>query len=150
MAGQILFRNMTRADLPAVVSNEDSAYFRPWTLGVFSDCLDANYGCWVMEREHDVLGHGILNVAAGECHLLNVCVRAENQRSGLGRRMVEHLLVQAAKQEAERIYLEVRPSNLIAYKLYMSMGFTEVGVRKGYYPAESGREDALVLTRELS
>lgn len=140
---------MTRADLPAVVSNENSAYFRPWTLGVFSDCLDSDYGCWVMEREDQVVGHGILNVAAGECHLLNVCVGAKSQRSGLGRRMVEHLLVQAAKLRAERVYLEVRPSNLIAYKLYISMGFDEVGVRKGYYPAESGREDALVLTRKL-
>ncbi|MDK1023090.1 MAG: hypothetical protein QGD92_02530 [Gammaproteobacteria bacterium] len=63
--------------------------------------------------------------------------------------MVEHLLLQAAKREAERVYLEVRPSNLIAYKLYMSMGFNQVGVKKGYYPAEQGREDALVLTRDL-
>jgi ribosomal-protein-alanine N-acetyltransferase len=149
MADQILIRAMTRADLPAVVSNENTAYFRPWSLGVFSDCLESNYGCWVMLRENHIVGHGILNVAAGECHLLNVCVRAEYQRSGLGRRMVEHLLVQAAKLEAERVYLEVRPSNLAAYNLYMSFGFNEVGVRKGYYPAESGREDALVLTREL-
>lgn len=140
---------MTMADLPAVVSNENSAYFNPWTLGVFSDCLESNYDCWVMEREGNLIGHGILNVAAGECHLLNVCVRAEYQRSGLGRRMVEHLLLQAAKREAERVYLEVRPSNLIAYKLYMSMGFNQVGVKKGYYPAEQGREDALVLTRDL-
>lgn len=149
MNGQIQFRNMTRVDLPAVVSNEISAYFNPWTLGVFSDCLESDYDCWVMEWEDQLVGHGILNVAAGECHLLNVCVRAENQRAGLGRRMVEHLLVQATKQAAERVYLEVRPSNLIAYKLYMSMGFNEVGVRKDYYPAEWGREDALVLTRDL-
>jgi len=141
---------MTRADLPDVVTNEISAYFQPWTLGVFSDCLDGDYDCWVLEQEGQLVGHGILNVIGAECHLLNVCVRPEYQRAGLGRRMVEHLLSEATKQEAERVYLEVRPSNAVAYNLYLSMGFYEVGVRKGYYPAKWGREDALVLTRNLS
>lgn len=149
MDTQVLFRNMTKADLAVVVSNETSGYSHPWSHGVFSDCLDSEYDCWVIEQGNHVIGHGILNVAAGECHLLNVCVNPQNQSCGLGRRMVEHLLVQAVRQGAERVYLEVRPSNKVAYDLYASMGFDEVGVRKGYYPAESGREDALVLTRNL-
>ena len=149
MAGEIIFRNMTRADLADVVLNETNAYSHPWTLGVFSDCLDGDYDCWIIEEDGILLGHGILSVAAGECHLLNVCVKPDRQNKGLGRSMVEHLLTQAVNKKAERVYLEVRPSNIIAYKLYESMGFDEVGIRKGYYPAEEGREDALVLTRAL-
>jgi ribosomal-protein-alanine N-acetyltransferase len=141
---------MTPEDLPAVELNEIDAYSHPWSQGVFLDCLDSDYDCWVIEYGNQLVGHGILSVAAGECHLLNVCVNRDNQSHGLGRRMVEHLLVQAVKRKAERVYLEVRPSNTVAYKLYESMGFSEVGVRKGYYPADWGREDALVLTRELS
>ena len=141
---------MTRLDLVQVSSNEMIAFSpHPWSEGVFSDCLDADCDCWVIEVNRRLIGHGILSVAAGECHLLNVCIHPQSQSRGLGRRMVEHLLVQATRKRAERIFLEVRPSNEVAIKLYQSMGFVQLGLRKGYYPGIGSREDAIVLSKDL-
>lgn len=149
MSGDLLFRAMTSLDLAAVVVNENKAFSHPWSMGVFADCLAGDYDCWIVEQEGTVIGHGILSIAAGECHLLNVCITPEKQGRGFGRLLVEHLLDQAALQEAGKVFLEVRPSNLVARELYKSMGFDEIGRRKSYYPAEGGREDAVVLTRAL-
>jgi ribosomal-protein-alanine N-acetyltransferase len=149
MSDHIQFRAMTSNDLAAVVVNENNAFSHPWSMGVFSDCLLGDYDCWVVLENDQVIGHGILSVAAGECHLLNVCITPQQQGRGLGRLLVEHLLEQATRQDAARVYLEVRPSNQVARELYKSMGFDEIGRRKGYYPAETGREDAVVLTRAL-
>lgn len=143
------FRVMKVDDLNDVMGNERQAYSHPWTAGIFADCIRSGYECWVLLREGVIVGHGILSVAVGDAHILNVCVSPVLQGSGLGRALVRHLLDMAQQHEAERVFLEVRPSNLVAYNLYESIGFNEIGVRRGYYPAANGREDALVLAREL-
>ena len=96
-----------------------------------------------------VVGHSILSVAAGEAHLLNVCINPEVQGNGFGRQLVQHILSRAVARGASKVFLEVRPSNLIAFKLYESLGFQEIGLRKDYYPAENGREDALVFSYQV-
>lgn len=143
------FRPMLPDDLPGVLKNERRSYTHPWTEGIFKDCLKSGYECWLISCVDRVIGHGILSVAAGESHMLNVCIHPDCQGHGFGKIMVEHLLVRARIKKAKRVYLEVRPSNLVAYKLYENMGFNEIGVRAGYYPAYVGREDALVLAMEL-
>lgn len=140
---------MRQADLPNVLKNERRGYSHPWTEGVFSDCLNAGHECWLFVFEGRNIGHGILSVAAGESHLLNVCIHPDYQGNGYGRLLVEHMLKRARARGAGCVFLEVRPSNQIACKLYEDLGFNEVGVRKDYYPAFVGREDALVLAREL-
>jgi ribosomal-protein-alanine N-acetyltransferase len=141
---------MSYSDLAAVVRNERLSYSHPWTEGIFKDCLQSGNECWLIKREHKTLGHGIVSVAAGESHLLNVCVSPDFQGAGLGRIMVEHLAKCATSKGATCMFLEVRPSNRIAAKLYDSMGFAEVGLRRGYYPAKDGREDARVLMLALT
>lgn len=136
-------------DLPRVMKNERRSYTHPWTEGIFRDCLNSGYECWLISCVNKVIGHGILSVAAGESHMLNVCIHPDCQGHGFGKIMVEHLLTRARIKKAKRVYLEVRPSNLVAYKLYENMGFNEIGVREDYYPAYVGREDALVLALEL-
>ena len=143
------FRPMLLDDLPRVLKNERRGYTHPWTEGIFKDCLKAGYECWLIACANKVIGHGILSVAAGESHMLNVCIHPDCQGYGFGKFMVEHLLARARIKKAKRIYLEVRPSNLVAYKLYENMGFNEIGIRENYYPAHVGREDALVLAMEL-
>ena len=96
-----------------------------------------------------MLGHAIVTVGAGEAHLLNVCIRANKQGSGLGRRLVMHIMEKAHAAGADALFLEVRPSNHVAAKLYDTIGFNEVGVRKDYYPAPIGHEDARVLALDL-
>ena len=142
-------RRMQLTDLPDVLRNERRGYTHPWTEGIFRDCLGNGQECWLLMSSDQNVGHGILSVAAGESHLLNVCVHPDFQGHGFGRILVEHLLERARKGEASTIFLEVRPSNVAACELYDKLGFNEVGIRENYYPSNVGREDALVLAKEL-
>jgi len=145
----LIFREMTLDDLSIVVLNDKLSYSHPWSRGVFTDCLQAGNDCWIVEQDRRIIGHSVLSFVEGECHLLNVCIIPECQDGGLGRRLVEHMLERAQQLACNTVFLEVRPSNTAAYQLYISMGFNEVGTRKGYYPAKSGREDAIIMAKEL-
>ena len=142
-------RRMQLTDLSDVLRNERRGYTHPWTEGIFRDCLRNGQECWLLMCSDQNVGHGILSVAAGESHLLNVCVHPDFQGHGFGRILVEHLLERARTGEASTIFLEVRPSNVAACELYDKLGFNEVGIRENYYPSNVGREDALVLAKEL-
>jgi len=144
-------RAMHEADLPHVLAIESASYAFPWSIGVFRDCLRAGYGCWVLESDSgDIFAYAVVSIAADEAHLLNVCVAPEVQGQGHGRRLVLRMLDAARWHRAERVFLEVRPSNPGAIALYESLGFSEIGRRPRYYPAHGGREDAIVMGRELS
>jgi len=145
----VQFREMQMRDLPAVTYNDRLSYSHPWSRRIFADCLQVGNDCWVVEREERVIGHGILQVIEGDGHLLNVCIIPEFQGEGFGRGLVLHMLARAVELDARSLFLEVRPSNPIAYRLYASLGFNEIGTRRGYYPAKKGREDAIVLAKEL-
>ena len=142
-------RRMQLADLPDVLRNERLGYMHPWTEGIFRDCLRNGQECWLLMSSGENVGHVILSVAAGESHLLNVCVHPDFQGHGFGRILVEHVLERARAGKASTIFLEVRPSNVAACELYDKLGFNEVGIRENYYPSKVGREDALVLAKEL-
>lgn len=143
------FRSMTEADLPQIMEIERRAYPYPWTPGILRDCLRVGYACWVYEVDAVIHAYGVMSVAAGEAHILNLCVRTESQGQGLGGKMLTQLIALARRHGADTLLLEVRPSNLPALRLYQRQGFNEVGTRKNYYPAEQGREDALILALAL-
>lgn len=147
---QPLLRPMTGHDLEAVLKVENAAYEFPWTLPIFRDCLRVGCHCYVYESPQGILGHGIMSVAVGECHILNICVHPDHQRQGLGEGMVQYLLDIAREGKARIALLEVRLSNTAAYGLYTKLRFDEVGLRKDYYPARHGREDAIILARDLT
>jgi [ribosomal protein S18]-alanine N-acetyltransferase len=142
-------RRMQLADLPDVLKNERLGYMYHWTEGIFRDCLRNGQECWLLISSNLNVGHAILSIAAGESHLLNVCVHPDFQGHGFGRILVEHVLERARAGKASTIFLEVRPSNVAACELYDKLGFNEVGIRENYYPSKVGREDALVLAKEL-
>ena len=142
-------RPMRVDDLESVLDIELRAYPFPWTRGIFHDCLRAGYPAWVLEQGPAVIGYGMLNIGADEAHVLNVCTAPEVQGQGHGRRLLRSLLKAARNRGAQRVFLEVRPSNTIAIALYDSEGFNEIGRRPRYYPAKSGREDAIVMAKEL-
>lgn len=142
-------RLMREEDLEQVAAIEVQGYEYPWTLAIFRDCLRAGYQCWVLAHAVEVLGYGILTVAAGEAHVLNVCIAKAEQGRGYGTRMMRRLIDLARWHRAQRIFLEVRPSNAHAIKLYDQLGFNEIGKRPNYYPAKRGREDAIVMAMEL-
>lgn len=140
---------MREGDLPAVGALETRAYPFPWSPGIFRDCLRAGYACWVIEDAGAIAGYAILSAAAGEAHLLNLCIAPERQSAGLGTRLLSGMLAVARGLRVQRVFLEVRPSNAPALALYDRAGFNEIGRRPGYYPAHRGREDAIVLALEL-
>ncbi len=141
---------MADDDLPSVLAVEEAGYEHPWTLGIFRDCLRVGYCCWVCQLGEQVIGHGVMSVAAGECHILNICVHPDWQGHGLGRKVLQRLLGIGRQHHADTAFLEVRVSNRAAIELYLSSGFNEVGLRKGYYPNTRGREDALVFAKDLA
>ena len=143
------FRRMRADDLDEVAAIEAVAYPFPWSRSIFNDCLRAGYECIVLVRAGAVIGYGVLSTGAREAHILNVCVAPAEHGNGFGRRIVKRLLDLARWHRAERVYLEVRPSNPKAIALYHDLGFNEIGRRPQYYPAASGREDALVMAIEL-
>ena len=142
-------RPMRDADLDEVMRIEVRAYPFPWTRGIFRDCLHANYPMWVQERAGRMVGYGVLSIAADEAHVLNLCTSPDHEGEGLGRRMLQALLRIARGHGAQRVFLEVRPSNPRAIALYERNGFNEIGRRPRYYPAHDGREDAIVMAMEL-
>ena len=143
------FRPMVEEDIPAILAIEESAYEFPWTRMIFQDCLRVGYCCWVLEVGRAITGYGVMSVGAGECHILNLCVEPRSQRCGYGRVILDYLLELAIKHNAEVAFLEVRPSNSAAKGLYASAEFNEVGLRRNYYPARHGREDAVIMARTL-
>ena len=144
------FRIMLYTDLREVLSIEKRAHTFAWTDSILRDCIRAGYRCRVLENPHSFIqSYGVMSAAAGEAHILNLSVRPELQGRGLARRMLDHLLELARTVEVQTVFLEVRPSNGRAVRLYTSAGFCEIGLRLGYYPAARGREDALVMAKEL-
>lgn len=140
-------RPMAHDDLSQVSDIERRSYEFPWSHGVFRDCLLAGYHCLVIQREERVVGYSILSVAAGEAHILNLCVDPSYRNLGYGEQLLDEILDVAANTEVRQIFLEVRPSNDSAIGLYRKKGFRQIAARPAYYQAKNGREDAAVLSK---
>jgi len=148
-AGAPRLERMQPEDLDAVAAAESAIYSHPWTRGNFVDALRAEYECWVWREAGELIGYFVLLAAAREAHLLNFSIVAKHQRRGCGTAMLEQVVAQARELQARSLFLEVRPSNAGAQRLYQRFGFRRVALRRGYYPALKGREDALVYLLRL-
>jgi len=144
------FRVMVENDLDDVIAIEESVYPFPWTRGIFHDCINIGYICRVFLHKEKIIAYSIISVAADESHLLTIVVAEDEQKKGYGKKMLDEMIRVAKIHAASAMYLEVRASNKVAIQLYHDIGFNELGVRNNYYPAENGREDALVLALDLS
>lgn len=142
-------RPMLEEDIEAIFDIELRAYEFPWTKGIFRECFRAGYPAWVMLRADRLVGYGILSAAAGEAHILNICIDPDYQGQGNGRTLLGKLLEQAALLNTSRVFLEVRRSNQRALAIYRAAGFEEIGLRQRYYRDHNGREDAIVLAKDL-
>lgn len=141
---------MVERDLDEVLRIEYRVYSHPWSRANFADSIASGYSCWVCRIGGEMVGYFVLMLAVDEAHLLNISVAEKRQGFGFGARLLEHAMEIAQRGRAATLLLEVRPSNDRALTLYRHFGFAQIGVRRGYYPAEKGREDALVLTRALA
>jgi ribosomal-protein-alanine N-acetyltransferase len=143
------FLPMNGRDLEGIMAIEARVYPFPWSQGNFADSMKAGYACWVAREGGQLLGYMVLMPSLDETHLLNISVAAERQGQGYGARLLRFAMEVSRAGGAESMLLEVRPSNARALALYENYGFQVIGRRKGYYPAAEGREDALVLRRDL-
>ena len=142
---------MTTTHLDAVMAIEAAAYAFPWTRGNFIDSLAAGYpSCVLLGAQRQLLGYFIAMPGVDEMHLLNITVAPAEQGRGHARCMIDALIPLCHKHAARELWLEVRDSNERARAMYLRLGFTAVGVRKGYYPAPFGRrEDAVVMSLKI-
>ena len=142
-------REMIHDDLAMVSDIERRSYEFPWSHGVFRDCLLAGYQNIVLVRDDEIAGYGVLSRAAGEAHILNICVDPQYRSRGYGEKLLDELLFRARSASVHQVFLEVRPSNERAIALYLKKGFHQVANRPAYYQSHEGREDAAVLAKKL-
>ena len=143
-------RPMLSDDLTELMVGELAAYPYPWTRGNFEDCLSNKaYSCWVFEQDQLLLGHLVVSIVLKEAHILNICLYPEYQNKGWGRKLLDEAETIAKNNGAETCFLEVRPSNKSGLHIYQSEAYNEIGLRKNYYPADKGREDAIVMAKTL-
>lgn len=145
LSSRYQFRPMTENDLDAVMAIEPHIYSHPWSRGNFSDSLLSGYSAWVLLDGTTIIGYALMMMVLDEAHLLNLSVAKSYQKKGLGRLLLEHMITIAKRHAAANMFLEVRPSNISAIALYENIGFNEMAVRRGYYPAHQGREDAVLM-----
>ena len=142
---ELALRPMQMEDLDTVMAIEPQIYSHPWTRGNFSDSLNAGHSAWVLVQDNKIIGYALLMIVLDEAHLLNLSIAKTYQKQGLGRYLLEHMLEISKKYQAVNMFLEVRASNVSALALYENMGFNEMAVRRNYYPATHGREDAILM-----
>ena len=141
---------MAVRDVDDILRIEYEAYSHPWSRANFTDSIASGYSCWVCRVGGELIGYFVLMLAVDEAHLLTIAVAENHQRRGLGARLLSQAMSVGRAGGATTLLLEVRPSNAKALAMYRHFGFAQIGVRRGYYPAASGREDALVLTHPLT
>ena len=145
---QIEIRALARGEVSEVARIESEVYAFPWTLGNFIDSINAGHSCWACTVNGQLAGYAVMLIAANEAHLLNISIANEWQGRGMGTQLLKHVL-QVAKPLAGIMFLEVRPSNANAQRLYEREGFQRIAVRPKYYPSFEGREDAMIYARNL-
>ena len=144
------FRVMEPSKLEDVMKIECSAYEFPWTRSMFSSSLSSKDECSLLYVENVLVGYAIVSYILDEAHLLNICISPKYEGLGFGRILLRRLISKALEKRSLCFFLEVRSSNARAINLYFSEGFNEVGVRPNYYPSKKGREDAVLMTLDLS
>lgn len=153
MGQSIVVREMVPSDLSVVCLIDQAVDIAPWSEKLFIDCLRLGYECYVLLIDSVIVGFGILSYGAKEAHLIKLAINPQQQGIGLGHKMLQHLIAMAKLHYAEKIFLEVRVSNIVAISLYKKFAFTEIGLRKGYYPGDELKghqaEDAITMALSL-
>jgi ribosomal-protein-alanine N-acetyltransferase len=147
-SSQFTYRPITLGDIAEIMAIERTAYAYPWSERFFRQEMQVECArSFLAESEGRIAGYILFWLMPGEIDIHNIAVHKDFRRRGLGRSLLENVIIEARNRAATRITLEVRKSNTGAQKLYESVGFTVSGVRKGYYSDDG--EDALLMTLEL-
>ena len=146
----IRFRVMTPNDLPYVTAIEQRSTPHPWQEAHFADSIKSGYQCVVAELDGQIIGHAVIMIAVDQADLLIITIDKPFQGRGAGNQLLEQVMEIASQKRCQTLLLEVRCSNSKAFNLYLNMGFSEIGIRKNYYPAGDTREDAIIMAMDLT
>lgn len=146
---RLRLRPMRDEDIEEITRIEAVSFPDAWRAHFFEYCLRNGYSCWVCERHGTVAAYAVMAQQGVIAHLMNICVRPDARRQGVGRVLIDHLIRLCREGRSKAMMLEVRPSNQAALRLYGSAGFQRVGVREGYYRSLAGNEDALIMALYL-
>ena len=147
--GELQPRSLDLGDLETCIAIEQVAHAYPWSKAQMLSALQRNGG-WALESDSELIAFAIVSKVLEEAELLNFVVEPRFQGRGVGTCLLQHVLERLRSEEKlERFYLEVRESNIPALSLYQAAGFAEVGIRKAYYPAPGGREDAILMAMQI-
>jgi tRNA threonylcarbamoyladenosine biosynthesis protein TsaB len=142
---------MMPLDISEVEQLERRSQAFPWTARNFQDALSVGYPAWVVRREGRAVGFCVAMPTPDDVHVLAIAVDPDSRRQGVGRQLLEEVYFLTQELGLTRVLLEVRSSNERAIRFYQKQGFTQIGLRKGYYPAAKGqREDAMVMAFDLA
>jgi ribosomal-protein-alanine N-acetyltransferase len=141
----ISLRPCTLVDAPAMAALEAKATDFPWSMRLYQDSLAGTHQGYALESNDHLLGHAVIMTVLDEAEILNIVIDPQHQNQGLGTQLLQHVLQQLASNGCQRVFLEVRESNLAARTLYKKQGFSDSGLRKNYYPTASGREHAILM-----
>lgn len=159
---ELSISTMQVTDLADVLRIEQACYDFPWSEQLIRDCLKVGYHALVLREEGAIRAYAFASGAAGESHILNICVDPEYRGQGYAKALLRQCIATVIVNGAKVMFLEVRESNHGAIALYESMGFVEIGRRDDYYRRlprinhkskkanTDSREDALVMSRDLS
>lgn len=136
-------------DLEYIYKLELESYSFPWTKEILRDCILYKYDSYSVFIDNTLVGYIISKISFPETHVLNLTVDINYRNNGIGQALMELTINDARIRKSQDIILEVRSRNLIAQALYNKLGFEKIGIRKGYYDSENGREDAFVLKLKL-
>ncbi len=139
------FSEFKENDLSAIELIENEVHAYPWTRGNFLDSLKSSHTCLMMKVNDEIIGFSVIMFVLDECHLLNISIKKSMQKQGYGSHLLNEVIRRANLAYSKTIYLEVRVSNQAAIHLYDKHGFNEMSIRKDYYRAKEGREDAVLM-----
>ena len=138
---------MNQNHINQIVEMEQLYFSDPWSVSAFQSELDNSLALWLVAVEGDrVLGYVGSQTVLGQADMMNLAVRQESRRQGVAHQLVERLIAELSKMEANILMLEVRVSNASAIAFYEKMGFVQVGRRPNYY--FKPREDAFIMRKE--
>ena len=145
----LVYNYLDYSQISSLLEIEEESNPYPWTELNFKDCLERGYYSLALEEEGLFVGFAIMAISSEESHLLNIGIKKEKRRLGLGEKLLRKMIIAAEVMGSKKIILEVRITNKSAYKLYEKLGFEEIGTRKNYYRLPEGREDAFVMSKSL-
>ena len=132
-------------EIDDLYSIETAAHAHPWSLNLLRSSFRSPQRVYKLSRNGEIVGFAVVMCALDQWELLDIAISSKAQGQGLGRVLLEGLIEFAVAENAAEFFLEVRRSNLAATRLYRRCGFEQIGLRRSYYQASPGREDAVIM-----